>query len=534
MKTLIVLLGIFAGFQTFAADPLYQVIYYSSEKNGDFVQSLLADWSGQDLGPAKFYPPAQGSRYFYFQLDQEVVEDLFHDLSEKGDLYVEKVDNPKPVPKGKAQFVLWFFPDRGDAGFKPHFAWSKGSSSAAKRRDQIVAKFQSLGLTTALSEKWRNTFWFSATPDQFMKTLSSGDLLNGNLVVDPSVRANQVQVLVTVRDVRSQDGEAIEEGTPSKAATEGYDFDFRLLPAMPLESSDVSELEKDLEKVAKKFDDDTSKGDLVFDVELEAARLPALLMRVGQLGLLRLSGVNNRAVEKKVVKVRIASQEPDDVLKAATDVPDAMGGQIQDKYKTELDLMYSGTSGQGTGKWISAVDVTLRRWIGRFGIKGNYTETAGAPSTDHSQLLGALVQYRFHWKKARYGQSLIPGFVYKQIRSSAATGQFGGVGLAYTDDMWKSVAWAFDLVPWFRRPKTVELNVEYLPLTTGSTIKNPNAVVVSLKGFVHRSQRLKLIGAFYYHNFSYNADEFSNGVRVANSAVSNSLYSIQFGLGFRF
>ncbi|MEI7973136.1 MAG: hypothetical protein WCH11_02080, partial [Bdellovibrio sp.] len=104
----------------------------------------------------------------------------------------------------------------------------------------------------------------------------------------------------------------------------------------------------------------------------------------------------------------------------------------------------------------------------------------------------------------------------------------------YTDDMWRIVAWAFALLPFFRRPKTVELNIEYLPLTLAKDVTTPTAAVVSLKGFVHRSQRLKLIGAFYYHNFQYSIDEISNGVRVANSSITNTLYSIQFGLGFRF
>lgn len=517
---------------------LYQVSYYSTEKNGDYVQGLLADWGGADLGPAKYYPPAIGGRYFYFQLDQEVVEDLFRDLSEKGDIYVERSPSPKPVPKGKVQFVIWFFPDRGDSGTQAQFNWNKGSSRASRRKDDIIKSLQSMGVTTTPSSRWKNTFWYDADPKQFYSSLASGELLNGVLLfgsgksVEPGQKSSN---LVSVRDVKSQDGEAIEETTPKIPSANGMDMEFIMLPSLPFEADDLDDFKKQLAPLVGNIQDKSGSGEISFQIELKTENLAAVLSRVAAHGLIRMTALQPDLGKKSQIKIRISWQEPDELMVSATDVMEVKkdGQEMQDKFPNEFDFLYSASQGI-SGQFVSALDVTARRWIRRIGIRGNYVETAGAATQDYTQLIGAHLQYRFHWKKAKYGQSVIPGLVYKQIRTSAHLGTFLGAGIAYTDDMWKPVAMFFDLVPFFRRPKTVEINAEVLPLTTNSNISSPVAYILSLKGFVNRTAKFKLIGALYMHSYGFTSKQFSNGTQVSTDTVTNSVFAMEFGVGYRF
>ena len=519
-------------------DALYQVSYYSSQKNGDFIQELLADWGAVDLGPTKYYFPALGGRYFYFQIDADVVEDLFSDLSEKGDIYVERSKSTRKVPEDKIHFVLWFFPSRGEPDEKSQFQWAKGSSRASKRREQITTKFSSFGIAPKASQKWKNTFFYETNPSQFFKTLASGELLNGVLLLESSSEVKpdgNSQNNLTVRDIRSQEGEIIEESTPQEPAPDGVDMEFRLLPALPMTDEEREDFKKFVGEVSSNQTDYSSNSEKGLDADVNSLKLTTYLHRVARYGLIRMTGLNEKLASKTQIRVRVVWQDEDEVIAKSLDIIEMTKDslQLQDKDPNEIDLLVSANRGS-SGNFVSAFDVTARRWIRRFGLRANYVETAGASVVDYSQLLGLHLQYRFHWKRAKYGQSIIPGLVYKQIRSSSTLGTFLGAGIAYTDDMWKPAAWFFDLVPFFRRPKTVEANLEVLPMTTNSTITSPMAVVASLKGFVNRTAKFKLIGAMYYHGYSFTAKKFTDGVHTSTDTITNNIIALEFGVGYMF
>ncbi len=511
-------------------DQVYHVAYYSQDKNAEFVQSQLDAWAAEDLGPVRYDGLFLGSRYFYFKLDQELVLDLFTDLSEQGDIFVEKRPTVKSVEKGKVQIVIWFFQDRGLPAPDGRMRIFQASSEPNQVVKDLKTKLSEFKFPFEKSQGWKSSLSGQVPQDNFSQLLNLPNLKESVILAEDSKKSqgntNQVPLVVSVLEINPSDSVGSTDKKTVKA-----DLILDLVPAY-LFSSETEDVENELRKIEPQLtivDSDTHTG---FSFKVPAAKIFELIDVLTQFGLVRNRPQADFSNESQV-SVLVQIQKQDEVMAQMIDMDiENIQDLSKDRFRSELDILYS--AGFASSSITNSVDLTARQWFGKYGIRAQYVDNLGASYNNYAQLIGVLLQYRYRWSNAKYGQSIVPGIVYKQIKTSGPTGAFYGIGVAYTDDLWSPLQRIINLIPFLRKPKTLEINLEYLPFTTIQDVAKAQALILSLKGYIYYSPKINMILAFYGHNYQFERSESTAGVQTALSKVTHAALAAEFGVGFRF
>ena len=504
---------------------LYHVTFNSKQVTPDELKQFLINLGAKKAAQKELGELEQGAPYYHFIISGSRLVELWSFLLNKGRIDLDRAYSSRQIPPESVRIVMWLNRQTPEKEHFTHILQSVTNLKAS--REKVLNDNTKMKLIPEKPYEMRASFDVKEFSKFILERMDEGPLW--------------------VQEKLPQDGRDF------------YEYQFRLTKSetikKPLQPSAV-DLEIQLSPLsnvsAEQFEEWVYTQfpslswqvaehihDWHFQVRVELDQFIGLLSKLMPISLLNFSSNQKELAAKKILFLEIRVPKGDLVSKSYKQAKNLLDPVKQEKqivlnemkgpkrtYSKGGEVHAFGSAVMAPEGSVIIGDAYAQLWIENWGVRAHNIQSKTEISDYRFNSGEISMQYRFPLRKYTFGQSVVASAFYKNIATDGPAGDFEGVGVAYLDDIRPSVDYFLNKIPILRYPKTVEVNFEYLPISTTSHVSDIKAYVATIKMYMFLTKKFSLEGGIYNHYFHFS--------QRGGGKLDNRILFAELGLGYRF